>query len=371
MDVVPRAAPARRGAASAAGASPGAAVRSRFRASPARRRRAGRDRRDARRMPRATPPPCGPSARGLLAALRRAGRRSTTRRASGCAARAEAAAARPRCSAEREAAARAGAAARPPRRRAHAGLPRAVRRRAGRKQRAVRRARRGPHQGGRRRARPATPPSATRPIGALLDPVSAALQRVEGQLRDVERERQSAYVGLREQVERDARSSEQLQYETKSLVNALRAPQVRGRWGELQLERIVQLAGMVEHCDFSTQVTAAATDGAVRPDMVVHLAGGKSIVVDAKVPFAAYLEAVESRDPDTHARPARRPRPPAARARRRAVGQGVLGGVRADAGVRGAVRARRPVPRGRAAGRPGSAGARVRPQRRRRHARRR
>jgi DNA recombination protein RmuC len=138
-------------------------------------------------------------------------------------------------------------------------------------------------------------------IGALLDPMSAALQRVEGQLRDVEKERQSAYVGLREQVSAMRTSSEQLQYETKSLVNALRAPQVRGRWGELQLERVVQLAGMVEHCDFSTQVTAAGPDGPIRPDMIVHLAGDKSIVVDAKVPFAAYLEAVESRDPDTHA----------------------------------------------------------------------
>lgn len=140
-----------------------------------------------------------------------------------------------------------------------------------------------------------------RAIGALLDPMSAALQRVEGQLRDVERERQSAYVGLREQVDALRTGSEQLQYETKSLVNALRAPQVRGRWGELQLERVVQLAGMVEHCDFSTQVTATGADGTIRPDMVVHLAGGKSIVVDAKVPFAGYLEAVESRDPDTHA----------------------------------------------------------------------
>jgi DNA recombination protein RmuC len=138
-------------------------------------------------------------------------------------------------------------------------------------------------------------------IGALLDPMSAALHRVEGQLREVERERQFAYVGLREQVDAMRSSSEQLQHETKSLVNALRAPQVRGRWGELQLERVVQLAGMVEHCDFSTQVTAMGEDGAVRPDMIVHLAGGKSIVVDAKVPFAAYLEAVESRDPDSHA----------------------------------------------------------------------
>ena len=84
-------------------------------------------------------------------------------------------------------------------------------------------------------------------IGALLDPMSAALQRVEGQLRDVERERQSAYIGLREQVDAMRTSSEQLQYETKSLVNALRAPQVRGRWGELQLERVVQLALSLIH----------------------------------------------------------------------------------------------------------------------------
>ena len=138
-------------------------------------------------------------------------------------------------------------------------------------------------------------------IGRLLDPMASALQRVEGQLRTVERERESAYAGLREQVSAMATSSDQLRGETRQLVNALRAPQVRGRWGELQLERVVQLAGMVEHCDFSTQVTAAGDDGAIRPDMVVHLAGGKSIVVDAKVPFAAYLEAVESRDPDTHA----------------------------------------------------------------------
>jgi DNA recombination protein RmuC len=137
-------------------------------------------------------------------------------------------------------------------------------------------------------------------IGKLLDPVAATLQRVEGQLRSVEKDRESAYAGLREQVSAMRFSSEQLQNETKQLVNALRAPQVRGRWGELQLERIVQLAGMVEHCDFSTQVTAQGEDGGIRPDMVVHLAGGKQVVVDAKVPFAAYLEAVESRDPDVH-----------------------------------------------------------------------
>ncbi|HEV7792119.1 MAG TPA: DNA recombination protein RmuC [Pseudonocardia sp.] len=140
----------------------------------------------------------------------------------------------------------------------------------------------------------------TQAINAMLDPMNVTLRRVEGQLRVVEKDRESAYAGLREQVSAMHRSSDQLHAETKQLVNALRAPQVRGRWGELQLERIVQLAGMVEHCDFDQQVVATGEDGGARPDMVVHLAGDKQIVVDAKVPFAAYLEAVESNDPDVH-----------------------------------------------------------------------
>ena len=138
-------------------------------------------------------------------------------------------------------------------------------------------------------------------VESLLDPLSAALGRVEGQLRTVEKDRESAYAGLREQVRQMADSSQRLGTETKALVNALRAPQVRGRWGELQLERVVELAGMVEHCDFDTQVSASGEDGGVRPDMVVRLAGGKQVVVDAKVPFAAYLQAVESADADVHA----------------------------------------------------------------------
>lgn len=138
-------------------------------------------------------------------------------------------------------------------------------------------------------------------ISAMLDPMALALRRVEGQLRTVEIDRESAYAGLREQVSAMQVSSRELQSETKQLVNALRAPQVRGRWGELQLERIVQLAGMVEHCDFEQQVVSSGDNGGVRPDMVVHLAGDKQIVVDAKVPFAAYLEAVETKDPNVHA----------------------------------------------------------------------
>jgi DNA recombination protein RmuC len=139
-------------------------------------------------------------------------------------------------------------------------------------------------------------------IEALLGPITQSLHRLDGQLRTVEKEREAAYAGLREQVGAMHRTSERLHIETRQLVTALRAPQIRGRWGELQLERIVELAGMVEHCDFSRQVSA--TDGSgdddaiVRPDLVVHLAGGKQIVLDAKVPFGAYLEAVEATDPD-------------------------------------------------------------------------
>lgn len=142
-------------------------------------------------------------------------------------------------------------------------------------------------------------------IEALLGPITQSLHRLDGQLRTVEKDREAAYAGLREQVGAMHRTSEQLQSETRQLVTALRAPQVRGRWGELQLERIVELAGMVEHCDFSRQVTATDVSGdddaVVRPDLVVHLAGGKHIVLDAKVPFGAYLEAVDATDPDRRA----------------------------------------------------------------------
>jgi len=142
-------------------------------------------------------------------------------------------------------------------------------------------------------------------LEALVGPVTQTLQRLDGQLRTVEKEREAAYAGLREQVGAMHRTSEQLQGETRALVTALRAPQVRGRWGELQLERVVQLAGMVEHCDFTRQVTVTDsggdTDAVVRPDLVVHLAGDKQIVLDAKVPFGAYLEAVDATDPDRRA----------------------------------------------------------------------
>ena len=134
-------------------------------------------------------------------------------------------------------------------------------------------------------------------VAALLAPASDALVRVEQRLREVERDRAGAYAGLYEQVSALHRSSADLGQQTRSLVNALRAPQVRGRWGEVQLQRIVELAGMVEHCDFDTQVSAAVADAAgVRPDMIVRLAGGRHIPVDSKVPFDAWLQARETPD---------------------------------------------------------------------------
>ena len=139
--------------------------------------------------------------------------------------------------------------------------------------------------------------SPTLEVAALLRPASDAMVRVEQRLREVERDRAGAYSGLHEQVAALSRTSADLGAQTRSLVNALRAPQVRGRWGEVQLQRIVELAGMVEHCDFDTQVSAARADAAgVRPDLIVRLAGGRHIPVDAKVPFDAWLQARECAD---------------------------------------------------------------------------
>ncbi len=133
-------------------------------------------------------------------------------------------------------------------------------------------------------------------FGQLVAPLQDNLSKVERHVSEVEKERTQAYSGLREQIELMHRTNIQLRAETAQLVAALRAPQVRGRWGEQQLRRIVEAAGMVSHCDFTEQVTTNTPDGLIRPDMMVTLAGGKQVVVDAKVPFAAYLEAMEARD---------------------------------------------------------------------------
>ncbi|MEU1996038.1 DNA recombination protein RmuC [Nocardia gamkensis] len=141
-------------------------------------------------------------------------------------------------------------------------------------------------------------------VGAMVEPLRAAVGALNEHIQQVERQRLTAYSGLREQVANMQRTSHQLTGQTGQLVAALRAPQVRGRWGEIQLERVVELAGMTRHCDFGTQVTRTGRDEGdrtVRPDLVVRLSGGRHIVVDAKVPFAAYLDACGTDDPDVRA----------------------------------------------------------------------
>lgn len=135
-------------------------------------------------------------------------------------------------------------------------------------------------------------------LAVSVAPLRDALGQVEGHLRELEHDRVSAYSALTEQVRALSATGEGLRDQTRSLVTALRAPQARGRWGEMQLRRVVELAGMVEHCDFSEQESATGDVGTLRPDLVVRLAGGKQVVVDAKVSLAAYLDAAESRDPD-------------------------------------------------------------------------
>ena len=133
----------------------------------------------------------------------------------------------------------------------------------------------------------------------MLLPVREQLARTEQGIHDLEKARQAAYGGLAEQVRSLTTSQEKLQLETGNLVKALRAPQVRGRWGEMQLKRAVEFAGLVDRVDFVTQEQVAGSDETtLRPDMIVQLPGGKQVVVDAKAPLAAYLDALEAKDDD-------------------------------------------------------------------------
>ena len=133
-------------------------------------------------------------------------------------------------------------------------------------------------------------------IEQLLKPIGDQLGKYEEGMQRLEVERQRAYTTLTEQMKHLSTSHDQLQKETRNLVSALRSPQTRGRWGELQLRRVVEMAGMLEHCDFDEQVTSEADSGRMRPDMVVHLPGGKNVAVDAKVPMQAFLDANEADD---------------------------------------------------------------------------
>ena len=129
-------------------------------------------------------------------------------------------------------------------------------------------------------------------VETVVKPLADSLVRLETQIRELESARQRAFGGIEQQLQTLAQSEIDLQKETALLVNALRAPQVRGRWGEITLRRVAELAGMVDRCDFVEQESYETETGRIRPDMIVKLPDGRTIVVDAKVPLTAYLDAV-------------------------------------------------------------------------------
>lgn len=139
-------------------------------------------------------------------------------------------------------------------------------------------------------------------VEQMVKPIREALEKTEQQIRLMENARKEAYGSLTKHLETLTQTQQLLHGETRNLVNALRRPEVRGQWGELTLKRLAELAGMVEHCDFSTQQSVSGEDGRLRPDMIVRMPDGREIVVDVKTPLDAYLNAVEAPDDASRAR---------------------------------------------------------------------
>lgn len=138
-----------------------------------------------------------------------------------------------------------------------------------------------------------------RKIDESLKPIRESIDKFDLQVRDLEKNRAVAYQSLTEQVQLLMREQVALRGETSNLVSALRQPTVRGRWGEIQLRRVVELAGMLSHCDFREQQSIDTEDGRLRPDLIIHLPRGRTVIVDSKVPLSGYLAALEARDDAT------------------------------------------------------------------------
>jgi len=136
-------------------------------------------------------------------------------------------------------------------------------------------------------------------LGAVVAPVNESLGKLDHEIRAIEGARREAYGALGEQIGNLLIAQKELRSEAINLTRALRAPSVRGRWGEIQLKRVVEMAGMLERCDFFQQANAINDDGRLRPDLRVQLPGNKNIIVDAKVPLQAYLEALEATSEET------------------------------------------------------------------------
>lgn len=131
-------------------------------------------------------------------------------------------------------------------------------------------------------------------IETLLTPIRDALGKTEAQIQQIEKDRAESFGNLKASLEAVTLGQQALQRETGRLVNALRRPEVRGQWGELTLRRLAELAGMIEHCDFSEQASVRTDAGQLRPDMIVHMPDGRDLVIDVKTPLDAYLDAVDA-----------------------------------------------------------------------------